>query len=52
MVKVIVDNFWQWVAVNPATTEVTASLGGSYSLEDDVYTETTHFDPKIMRIGN
>jgi hypothetical protein len=46
MVKVIVDNFWQWVAVNPATTEVTASLGGSYSLEDDVYTETTHFRSK------
>ena len=46
MVKVIVDNFWQWVAVNPATTEVTASLGGSYSLEDGVYTETTHFRSK------
>jgi len=46
MVKIIVDNFWQWVAVNPATTEVTASLGGSYSLEEGVYTETTHFRSK------
>lgn len=45
-VKIIVDNFWQWVDVNPATTEVTGSLGGSYSLENGIYTETTHFRSK------
>ena len=40
MVKVIVDN-WQWVAVSPATTEVTATLGGAYSLEDGIYWNNT-----------
>lgn len=43
MTKIIVDNFWQWIVVDPATTFVTASLGGTYSYDGNTYIETTHF---------
>ena len=43
MQKVIVDNFWQWVLVNPRTNDVVGSLGGTYSIKDEEYVETTLF---------
>jgi hypothetical protein len=46
MQKVIIDNFWQWVIVNPRTNDVVGSLGGAYSFDGENYVETTHFKLK------
>ena len=43
MQKIIVDNFWQWVVVDPRTNNVIGSLGGTYTFDGEDYVETTHF---------
>ena len=43
MQKIIVDNFWQFVLVNPRTNDVVGSLGGTYSIKGEEYVETTLF---------
>ena len=43
MIKMIVDNFWNWIVVDPKTRNVTASLGGSYVYDGGKYEETSHF---------
>ena len=42
-IKMIVDNFWNWIVVDPKTSNVTASLGGSYDYDGETYVETAHF---------
>jgi len=39
----IVDNFWNWIVVDPKTNNVTAALGGSYDYDGKNYVETSHF---------
>lgn len=46
MQKVIIDNFWQWVIVNPRTNNVVRALGGVYSFDGENYVETTQFKLK------
>jgi len=43
MIKMIVDNFWNWIVVDPETNNVTAALGGSYDYDGENYIETFHF---------
>lgn len=43
MQKVIIDNFWQWVVIDPRTNHVVGSLGGKYSFDGENYVETTQF---------
>ena len=42
-IKMIVDNFWNWIVVDPKTKNVTAALGGSYDYDGKKYVETSHF---------
>ena len=43
MIKMIVDNFWNWIVVDPKTNNVTSALGGSYDYDGKNYVETSHF---------
>jgi hypothetical protein len=43
MIKMIVDNFWNWIVVDPKTSNVTSALGGSYDYDGEKYIETSHF---------
>ena len=42
-IKMIVDNFWNWIVVDPKTNNVTSALGGSYDYDGKNYVETSHF---------
>ena len=41
--KIKIDNFWNWVVVNPKTNQVMESLGGSYTFDGDNYIEHIDF---------
>ena len=41
--KIIIDNFWNWIIVDPETNRITEALGGSYTFDGETYTERTEF---------
>lgn len=42
-IKILVDGFFQWIAINPATKDFYGTGGGKYSFENDQYTENILF---------